>query len=294
LRKHLVGWLDRPASSISKTEAVREIDRVKANAGPIAANRVLAYGRACFNWAVRRDALASSPFAGIAAPARERARDRVLSADEVGAIWRATQTLGDPYGPFIRTLLLTLQRREEVASMRWDELSADLTTWILPANRAKNGKAHIVHLAEPVREVLRACPRLPGVPFIFPAESGKPVSAFSLAKRRLDGTIVAERDKLRAAQSGNEAAPVPGWTFHDFRRAGVTALAGMGFPPHVCDKLLNHVSGSIRGVAAVYQRAEFMAERKTAMEAWAGYVVAAADGVTGSGNVVELRRETVA
>ena len=87
-----------------------------------------------------------------------------------------------------------------------------------------------------------------------------------------------------------DEAILPDWRFHDFRRSGVTALAGMGFPPHVCDRLLNHVTGAIQGVAAVYQRAEFMAERKAALDAWATLVIAAAEQCKGTDNVVRLHR----
>jgi hypothetical protein len=83
---------------------------------------------------------------------------------------------------------------------------------------------------------------------------------------------------------------LPRWTLHDFRRAGVTALACMGFAPHVCDRLLNHVTGSINGVAAVYQRAEFLTERKAALDAWAAHVMSAAEERAEAGNVVSLVR----
>jgi len=284
LRRHFSGWQDRPASSITTVEAARALDKIKDAAGAIAANRALSYARAAYGWAMKRQTLAANPFQGIERPARESARDRVLGHDEVGTIYRAAGTLTPPYGAFVRVLLLTLQRREEVASLRWDELSADLATWTLPAERAKNHRQHVVHLAAPVREILAAQPRRKDCPFVFPANSGNPVSAFSSAKRKLDATIVAER-----ADGGQEPIAPPAWTMHDFRRAGVTALADMGFPPHVADRLLNHVQGSIRGVAATYQRAAFLNERKAALDAWADHVLAAAERRVPAGNVVALR-----
>lgn len=284
VKRHFAGWLDRPAAGITTGEAVRELDRIKAEVGPTAANRALAYARACYGWAEKRQMLTGNPFRGVEAPSREKSRDRVLDADEIGAVWRAADGLADPYGQFVRVLLLTLQRRDEVAAMRWAELSPDLATWTLPAERAKNGKAHIVHLAEPARAIIAGQQRRDGCPFIFRAESNRPVSAFSAAKRKLDAKIAGARE---SADPG--AAPLAGWTMHDFRRAGVTALAGMGFAPHVCDKLLNHVSGTIHGVAAVYQRAEFLAERKAALDAWAAHVLAAAQDKPAAANVVTLR-----
>ena len=300
LKRNLAPWLTRPASAIKPREAARMFDTIKAERGAIAANRTHSYARAAFGWAVKRQTLTVNPLMGIERPSRETTRDRVLTAAEVGEIWRATGKLAAPYGPFVKLLLLSLQRRDEVASMRWAELSPDMTTWTLPGERAKNGKAHIVHLAEPARAILRGMSRLDGCPYVFPAE-GRPlsadaasgrrkavqtaraVSAFSEAKRILDAAILTARREAIPA-----AAEMPDWRLHDFRRAGVTALAGMGFAPHIADKLLNHVSGAIRGVAAVYQRNEFLAERKSALDAWATHVMSAAEKRVASSNIVAL------
>lgn len=285
LRRHFSEWLARPASSLTTVEAVRALDRIKETAGAVAANRALSYARAAYGWAVKRQTLATNPFRGVERPAREASRDRVLSAEEVGAIFRAAGTLSTAYAAFVQVLLLTLQRREEVASLRWDELSADLTTWTLPAERAKNHRQHVVHLAEPVQTILAGVTRKEDCPFVFHSESSKPVSAFSLAKRKIDTAIAAEREKAES-----DLPALPGWTFHDFRRAGVTTLADMGVAPHVADRLLNHVQGTIRGVAATYQRAAFLNERKAALEAWGRLVIAAANRkAVQLANVVSLR-----
>jgi integrase len=284
MRKHFVAWGDRPASSIKTAEAVRMLDGIKATVGATAANRCLSYARAAFGWAEKRQAVATNPLRGIEAPSREKARDRVLGTEEVGTVWQAAKSLSEPARGFVRVLLLTLQRRDEVASLRWDELSDDLTTWTLPAERAKNGKAHIIYLSKPVRAILATVPRLRGCPFVFPAASRRPVSAFSAMKRGLDTAI----EKARA-EAGLEPTALLAWTMHDFRRAGVTALAGMGFPPHVCDRLLNHVTGTISGVAAVYQRAEFLTERKAALDAWGAFVLRSGNREAAPANIVTLR-----
>ncbi len=286
MRKHFAAWGDRPAGSITTAEAVRMLDGIKATVGATAANRCLSYARATYGWAEKRQMVTTNPLRGIEAPSRERARDRVLSGDEVGTIWRAAEKLSEPARGFVRVLLLTLQRRDEVAGLRWDELSHDLMTWTLPAERSKNGKAHLVHLSEPVRTIIADVKPLSGCPFVFHAATRKPVSAFSAMKRALDAAIVAKRK-----EAGAKPPAPPGWTMHDFRRAGVTSLAGMGFPPHVCDRILNHVTGTLMGVAAVYQRAEFLAERRAALDAWASFVLAAAaGGKPVAGNVVTLSR----
>jgi integrase len=175
-------------------------------------------------------------------------------------------------------LMLTLQRRQEVATMQWTELD-DLwnpTLWTVPGERAKNGKAHIVHLSEPARTILRYQPRIQDNPFVFAGRAGKNIAAFGFAKAEI---------QLALAEA---ETPIDNWRFHDFRRSGVTVLAAMGFAPHVCDRLLNHITGSIQGVAAVYQRHEFLPERKLALDAWAGLILAAARGAVTAENVVTL------
>jgi integrase len=277
LRRHFARWLDRPASGITLAQAVCELDRIKREVGPVAANRCLSYARAAYGWAEKRQMLTVNPLRNIETPSREKSRDRVLTIEEAGAIWRATGILAGTYRDFVRVLVLTLQRRDEVAGMQWSEIAPDFTTWTIPAARAKNGRAHVVHLSEPVRAILTALPRHPDCPTVFAAESRKPVSAFSLAKRRIETALATE---------GAALAP---WTMHDFRRAGVTWLASAGFPPHICDKLLNQVTGVISGVAAVYQRAEFLPERARALDAWAAAILAAAEGKAEPANVVALR-----
>jgi integrase len=134
-------WHARPAHGIAAIEAVAELDHIASASGRGAARLAYAYGHAMYGWAVRRHMLVANPFAGIEAPARVRDRNRVLSDTEIGIVWRTAEGLGWPFGPFVRFLLLTLQRREEVAGMRWGELTPDLSAWTIPAERAKNGRA---------------------------------------------------------------------------------------------------------------------------------------------------------
>jgi integrase len=280
VKRNLPKWWDRPAGSITVTEAVRVLDGVKDAKGTVAANRTLAYARAAYGWAAKRQAVRANPLKGIERAGREPPRERVLTKAELGAIWNACEKLDATRAGFVRTLLLTMQRREEVCSMGWAELDnpANPTAWTLPAERAKNGRTHVVHLAEAVRAIIKAMPRIKGNPFVFAGRDNGTIGGFSGIKDKINAEMVKAR------------TPIADWRFHDFRRAGVTALADMGFPPHVCDRLLNHITGSIQGVAAVYQRAEFLNERKAALDAWAEHVLAAADGRTEAHNIVALSR----
>jgi integrase len=278
LSNYYADWLARPAASITRADVIARVDRLEAERGFVSARRGLAYARTSFNWAIKRGMLATSPFTNIALPGREIPRDRVLHDHELGALWRATEKLPALYGGFVKLLILMAQRRTETAGMRWDELSSDFATWTLPASRTKNGRAHVVHLAEPARTILHALPRQLGHPCVFPGPGARPLTSYGFIKAQLDAAITADL-----------GAPIPGWVFHDLRRTTVTALARFGIPPHVCDKLLNHTTGSISGVAAVYQKHQFMSERQAALEVWAAHVLACATGATDAGNVVQLR-----
>ena len=265
VRHNLAPLLKLPAAKITKAEAVREIDRVAATGGVTTARRTLAYGRALYGWAEKRGAVEANPFRGVPAPGKEVSRDRVLTDAELGAVWKAAEAEGPPYGPMVRFLLLTLGRLNEVAGMTWGEVAADLSTWTQPGERTKNSKAHVVHLSEAARALLlearlKKMPRPDTLVFASLAE-GKLLTGFGALKRRLD-----------------KASKTAGWRLHDFRRTGVTVLARQGFPPHVADKLLNHITGAIHGVAAVYQRHDFATERARALDAWAAHVLACAAG----------------
>lgn len=261
LRSYLADWRGRPASSITKSDAIQVVDRIENERGTTSARRGLAYARAAYGWAHKRGMVELNPFAGVQAPGKENARDRVLTPAELRAIWLAAGHLEPVQGAYIRILLLTLQRVEEVAGMTWGELSEDRSIWTIPGERAKNGRAHIVHLAPVARQIIATMPMMVGNPFVFASRRKGKIGGFSYIKQQLVEHMgpIGQTD----------------WRFHDFRRTGVTTLANMGVAPHVADKLLNHVTGTIRGVAAVYQRAEFLAERRAALEAWADTIVAA-------------------
>lgn len=298
LRLHLAPISDKPAVSIGRREAADVVDRA-AKAGETTARRVRDYARAMWGWAQRRGTLpenAPNPWENAPAPGRDVPRERVLSDDEIGLVWRAAGTLTAPHGPMVRFLMLTLARREEATAMTWGEVAGDFSGWTQPGTRTKNGKAHVVHLSEPARVILRAmagikdgepAPVLPKPDaLVFGTAAGKPITTHSWAKRQLDAAI----RKALAEEAGEAPEPeaIPHWTLHDFRRSGVTWLAGAGFAPHVADRLLNHVQGTIKGVAAIYQRGEFIEERRRALDAWGAHVAACGEATGLPGNVTEL------
>jgi integrase len=259
------------------------IDRIAARGAEIQANRTLARLRALFNWAIEKDRLATSPVARIKSPTKERTRDRVLDDDELRWLWRACGVVGWPFGSLTELLLLTAQRREEAATLERSELDLELRTWTIPREKTKSRRAHEVPLSEAALEVLKSAPTI-GNTLIYTTNGESAVSGFSRAKRRLDAAMLAAKRK----ELGATCEPIPPWRLHDLRRTAATGMARLGFAPHVVDKILNHVSGTIRGVAAIYNRFEYLEERRAALEAWGSYVDRLA--APAPENVVRLRR----
>jgi integrase len=263
-------WRGRPIAGISRRDAIVLIDGLVERGVKIQANRTLARLRALFNWAIEKDRISASPIERIKPPTKERARDRALTDDEIRWFWMACDEIAWPFGPIFKLLLLTAQRRDEIGGMKWTEIDLDKRTWTLPRNRAKSDRGHTVHLSEAAIEVLRSLPRAGGDErdLMFTVTGTTSVSGFGNAKRRLDAvTLAAKRREIVA-----KADALPHWTLHDLRRTAATGMAGLGVAPHVVDKVLNHGSGTIRGVAAIYNRFEYLEERRAALEVWGQYV----------------------
>lgn len=290
LRRHLPDLLETPAASVTRSQAVGAVDMAVKRGGPVSARRVLAYARAMFGWAQGRGMLDGNPFEGLPAPGQETARERVLTSPELGLIWRAAEGLPASTGLFVRFLMLTLARRDEVAGMRWGEVAGDLSLWTQPGARTKNGELHTVHLAPAARAVLSELTRGKAEDLVFTTPDGDKLTAFSFIKRQLVKRLEAERSEAGKALGMDPLQPLLDWRMHDFRRSGVTWLADAGFPPHVADRLLNHVQGAIQGVAAIYQRAQFQAERKAALEAWAAHLIACGEEREAPSKVVPIRQ----
>jgi integrase len=214
-------------------------------------------------------------------PTAETARDRALSDDEIRFFWAGCDKLGWPFGPMFQLLLLTAQRRDEVGGMEWSEV--DKRVWTIPRERAKNDRAHEVHLSDLALEIIDELPKISRTlpegtgsepsPYLFTTNGRRPVSGFSRAKLRLDRHMVQLlRADIEEAGTNPQKVEIEGWILHDLRRTAATGTARLNIAPHVVDRILNHVSGTIRGVAAVYNRHAYLEERKAALELWGGYV----------------------
>jgi integrase len=265
--------LKKPAARIARAEVINILDKLIKDGKLAMAARALAYARAALNWAAKREKIPANPLLGLPIAASSAERDRVLTDVELAEVWAAVSQMTYPWGPFFRMAILTLQRREEVAGMRWSELSLDCTMWVLPAARMKNGKPHHVHLAEAARAELSKITKIDKCDYVFSTTGHSPVSGFAKAKASLDAAVISARQEA-AAKAGIETPELIPWVLHDLRRTGASTLARLGFDSIAIDKLLAHQPTKLRGVAAIYQRYDFAHERASALDAWAAHVLA--------------------
>jgi integrase len=278
LKKDVVSvWRGKKLGEITKRNVTRLLDAI-AQRAPIGANRVFAQLRQICSWAVARGIIDRSPCEGVTRPTTEkgRSRERVLSDEELRIVLSAADELRSPFGPIIRLLALTGQRRDEVGALRWAEIDLDQGVWTLPGERAKNGRVHTIPLAPAVVEILRKLPHFQGSPFVFglkaPAGWGK-------AKARLDARVTRKN-----------GGAIPHWTFHDLRRTMATGLQKMGVRLEVTEAVLNHVGGSRGGIVGVYQRHHWAEEKRAALNAWAERVAAIEKGESWASNIVVIHR----
>lgn len=270
-------WGKRLMRGITRLEVITLLDDV-AERAPVMANRLLSLLRKFFAWAVDRDIIESSPMQKkITPPGQETTRDRVLTDYEIRLVWIAAGNLGYPFGPMIRLLLLTAQRRNEVAGFQWLELelAGNDQLWVIPPERAKNECEHYVPVTADMLAEIEALPRVkladdkPAV-FLFTTTGKTPISGFSKAKKALD-TEILKLARKEAADRGEDPEKLLAWepwTFHDLRRTAASCMARLGVAVHVLEAVLNHKSGSIKGVAAVYNRYDYADEKRQALTAW--------------------------
>jgi integrase len=276
LQQHVLPQLrGRKINEISRRDILDVLDKVVDNGAPISANRTLAAVRKLFNWCVSRDIIAVSPCAGVKPPTPERARDRVLSDDELVRVWRAAEKIGGPFGALVQLLALTGQRRDEVAGMRWDELSPDVHLWTLPRGRVKTDQGHEVPLSAAATAILKSIPRITDSPFVLTTNGTAPSSGYSKGKRKLDALLPSD---------------MPAWRLHDLRRTVASGMARLGINLPVIEKVLNHSSGSFAGVVSVYQKHSFADEKRAALDSWSQHIERVVSGKLAK--VVQLHLKT--
>ena len=255
LRVHVVAsWRGRAFGSITRADVRAMLDKIVDDA-PIMANRVHSIARKLFNWAVENEIVAASPIAGVKPPAEEASRDRVLSDDELRVVWCAADKTGPPFGPLVKLLILTGQRRGEVAGMEWSEIDIENRLWTLPRERTKNDRRHEVPLSTQALAIIKQLPRISDR-YVFSINGTAPINSFGKNKDSLDELL----------------PDMPSWVIHDLRRTVASGMARLGINLPVIEKVLNHVSGSFAGIVGVYQRHDFADEKRKALEVWANHI----------------------
>lgn len=265
LEQSLQPCLGQPIGGLTKSDLQKPIDDKLRAGRAVYANRIRAALMAFTRWAWERGHIESDIGASLPKAAKEADRERVPSIDEVRAIWNASFEMGRIWGPFLRLLLLTAQRRGEILELRWSEVDIERLRITKPGSRTKNGKEHITHLSHPAAKELMslkaALLKEERVPkgLVFTTTGRTPISGVSKAKKRLDAIL------------GEDFEP---WRLHDLRTSFSTAMAESGVPESVADRILNHsASGSApSAVARVYNKAEMLPQRAAALDRWAEMV----------------------
>ena len=252
---------DKPVSEIREADILAFINGLLQGraGGRHEADHLVGAIRHAFVWAKKhqhdqalKSLVAINPAIDMARFSKPGERDRYLDHSEIRKFWVACSTVGWPGGHILQLLLLTGQRENEIAQLRWSELNLTDRVWNLPAARAKNSKAHIVHFSDLAMEIINALPHIDGSPLVFTTNGRNPFTNF----HRL-------RDRVHHLMGED----VPHWQIRDLRRTATTLLAQVGVDHHVCDKILNHVGGKISGTAAIYNRHQYLPERQLALEA---------------------------
>ena len=249
LRLVLAKWSGRVVHDIRRRDVIELVEGAVGARGPIAANRVHAYTRRFFSWLCERDVIGASPCTGVKPPSKERARDRVLDDSEIKQLWAACDAVGGPAGAAIKLLCLTGARLAEVTGMRRSEIDGDV--WSLPPERVKNATPHEVPLSAQALAIIGSVPVFADAPdYVFPSAS------MSRVKAAVDGHM----------------KPTRPWVLHDLRRTAASGMAALGIRLPVIEKVLNHKSGTFRGIVGVYQRHEYAAEKRDALQCWADFI----------------------
>ncbi len=264
-REILPPWDHRAIEELRKRDAIALTDALVDAGTPAAALKLYEVIKRIGNWLVERDQLEVSPFANMRPPAKKLIRDRSLRDQEVVALWSACTAYGYPFGPLVQLLLLTGQRRNEVAQMQWKELDLDAREWVIPAARTKNRKPHLVPLSDPAQDIIDSLSRFAG-PYVFSSTSGqRPVSGFTKAKHRIDKTIAKAVAKEADEELDLEKHSLPEWRLHDLRRTCRTGMAALGVPEIVSEKMLNHQPATL---ARTYNVHDYADEKWDAMARW--------------------------
>jgi integrase len=253
-------WRDRLIETITRAEVHDLLDDIVTNKGEPLARELRKHLTKMFNWAADRGHLTASPLAGMRRPELGYvSRERVLTMDELRRVWDAAGEAGYPFGTMVRLLILTGQRRAEIAELERSWIDNEHRAVEIPASRYKTKRPHVFPLSAPAWALVQSLPKWNGGECVFTTTSGaRPVSGFSKAKARLD-------ELVNKAGAKKGLAPLPAWTVHDIRRSVATHMARLGIAQEHIERVLGHV---VQGVAGTYNRYSYLDEKRAALELW--------------------------
>lgn len=278
-------WGARPFAEIKRHDVAALRDKIATERGPVMADRVLASLSTLFRQ--ERDHMPDDwhpPIVQRVTSGSERARSRVLfdveednlvkAGREMRLLWTAAEDSG-PFGAFVRLLILTAQRRDKVASMRWEDVDLDRGTWRIPAEAREKGNAGRIKLPALALKILAAQPKVGENPYVFPGRGNAHMCAYSPLKRALDA-------KIAKANEGQALAP---WTLHDLRRTAKTLMSRAGVMPHISERVLGH---SLGGLEKVYDQEKMRSAQADALKKLAAIVEAVVRPP--EGKIVSIKR----
>jgi len=243
---------------------IRDILKAHKDAGHyVAARNLFAQLRPFFNWCVHEEYLAVSPCVGVVPPAAPPEREHKLNSVEIVALWSVADSV-PVIGPYYRLLLLTAQRRTELAGMRWHEVNLDKAEWTIPGNRTKNGREHLVPLSTQAIAILQSFPRCSGdADYVFGRWNRSPLSGFGKAKREFDDDMqsLLGMDGLRH------------WRLHDLRRTAASGMKALRVFPHVIEAILNHTPSKLQRTYQLWDLHEYAEDKRDALERWGQFVL---------------------
>jgi integrase len=257
LRRTLGALLTKPAASITFDDLTHACDAVDK---PAARHAAAVQVKTLFRWAKSKRKITHNPAVDLELPESPASRDRCLGGEEMQAIWRAVRLFAPPYGVYTRALQGTCLRRAELAGALWPQFNEDLSLMSIEGWQMKTGRPHLVPIPLLLRDLLRALPRFSWSNRVFTADGRRPLSGFGHLKQKIDEALIADGVRLKP------------WRLHDFRRSAVSWMAGEGIDITVADLLLAHGISSISSVGAVYQKFQWIDERRNALERWVEFL----------------------
>jgi integrase len=250
-----------PVDQITRRDVAARLLVIGRECGVVTALRARSHISSFFAWGIAQGLLDSNPVVGAAQLKLPPARDRVLDDAELSAIWRACED--DDFGKIVRLLIILGARRTEVGGLRWSELDLNRGVWVLPKERAKNGREHQLPLPALAQSILETVPRVMNRDCLFGQRSGGGFTLWAHAKAALDAGL---GDQVRK------------WTLHDIRRSFATRLCDLGTPPHIVEQILNHQSGHRAGIVGVYNKSSYAPQVKAALALWTDHIRSITEG----------------